>query len=284
MALGNVRLHYGHPDVFDKLATMTRGGVSKATRGLHVSEDLMGGLNHVLRGARSHFTEAISCGKGRDMGFGSILTFEAKISAGGGEASLTRDMHRFATRLDWFRFMHLFHSGQGYFITSRILSLGIYTLPLSLAMLALSGYKLSNSALQMALQIGIISALPYVCQLIVEKGLVVGFLLWLRQLIAGNIAFSIFRLQTTNISWGMDVMYGGALYMASGRGFAYGPQSFVQLFVQYSRSHLYLGFELGLLILIVGITGSAGNQYGEVFSMQTLIVFRCNLHKNVVHP
>lgn len=31
-------MHYGHPDVFDKLYIMTRGGVSKATRQLHISE------------------------------------------------------------------------------------------------------------------------------------------------------------------------------------------------------------------------------------------------------
>ena len=33
------------------------------------------------------YTEAISCGKGRDMGFNSILTFETKISCGNGEVS-----------------------------------------------------------------------------------------------------------------------------------------------------------------------------------------------------
>lgn len=27
-----MRLHYGHPDIFDKLFTLTRGGVSKASK------------------------------------------------------------------------------------------------------------------------------------------------------------------------------------------------------------------------------------------------------------
>jgi len=35
---GGVRFHYGHPDVWNKLFTMTRGGVSKATRAFHISE------------------------------------------------------------------------------------------------------------------------------------------------------------------------------------------------------------------------------------------------------
>ena len=88
----------------------------------------MGGLNHMLRGAKIKFSEAISCGKGRDMGFSSILTFEAKISAGGGEAVLTRDMLRLASRVDFFRLLHLYYSGPGYFITSRILMVAIYAL------------------------------------------------------------------------------------------------------------------------------------------------------------
>jgi hypothetical protein len=47
-----VRLHYGHPDLFNKLYVMTKGGISKATRSLHLTEDVFCGCNHMLRGAR----------------------------------------------------------------------------------------------------------------------------------------------------------------------------------------------------------------------------------------
>jgi 1,3-beta-glucan synthase len=114
---GRVRMHYGHPDVFNKLHIMTRvsavacrvkraatgwgpphgdlethrspgsahppvcgrvhhlhgihlhvatqaqGGVSKATRQLHISEDVFGGMNHTLRGGQIKYREYISCGK-----------------------------------------------------------------------------------------------------------------------------------------------------------------------------------------------------------------------------
>merc|ERR1719443_94825 len=36
----HMRLHYGHPDIFDKLWFTTRGGVSKASRGINLSEDI----------------------------------------------------------------------------------------------------------------------------------------------------------------------------------------------------------------------------------------------------
>ena len=45
-----VRFHYGHPDVWDKVWAFSSGGVSKASRTLHVSEDIFGGFNAILRG------------------------------------------------------------------------------------------------------------------------------------------------------------------------------------------------------------------------------------------
>jgi hypothetical protein len=40
-----VRMHYGHPDVFDKLFAITRGGLSKASKGINLSEDVFAGMN-----------------------------------------------------------------------------------------------------------------------------------------------------------------------------------------------------------------------------------------------
>jgi callose synthase len=39
----SVRMHYGHPDVFDKLFCFLRGGVSKASKGINLSEDIFAG-------------------------------------------------------------------------------------------------------------------------------------------------------------------------------------------------------------------------------------------------
>ena len=77
-----VRFHYGHPDVWDKVWAFSSGGVSKASRTLHVSEDIFGGINVVLRGGAVEYYEFIHCGKGRDMGFIAVNGFEQKISTG----------------------------------------------------------------------------------------------------------------------------------------------------------------------------------------------------------
>lgn len=36
-------MHYGHPDVFDRVFHITRGGISKASRVINLSEDIFAG-------------------------------------------------------------------------------------------------------------------------------------------------------------------------------------------------------------------------------------------------
>ncbi|RZB86764.1 ABC transporter G family member 15 [Glycine soja] len=38
-----VRFHYGHPDVFDRILHITRGGISKASCGINLSKDIFAG-------------------------------------------------------------------------------------------------------------------------------------------------------------------------------------------------------------------------------------------------
>ena len=37
-------MHYGHPDVFDRVFHITRGGISKASRVINISEDIFAGM------------------------------------------------------------------------------------------------------------------------------------------------------------------------------------------------------------------------------------------------
>lgn len=49
---------------------ITRGGVSKAQKGLHLNEDINAGMNAFGWGGKH--TEYYQCGKGRNLGFGTI--------------------------------------------------------------------------------------------------------------------------------------------------------------------------------------------------------------------
>ena len=81
----HMRLHYGHPDIFDKLWFTTRGGVSKASRGINLSEDIFAGYTAVIRGGGVTMREYAQVGKGRDVGMQQIYKFEAKLSQGNAE-------------------------------------------------------------------------------------------------------------------------------------------------------------------------------------------------------
>jgi hypothetical protein len=83
---GACRFHYGHPDVWRRSFVSTCGGVSKANKSLHVSEDVFGGYNVILRGRDIKYVDYIAVGKGRDMGFETINTFEAKVRCASGRA------------------------------------------------------------------------------------------------------------------------------------------------------------------------------------------------------
>ncbi|KAG0669540.1 1,3-beta-glucan synthase component fks3 [Maudiozyma exigua] len=85
------KLHYGHPDFINAIFMTTRGGLSKAQKGLHLNEDIYAGMNALCRGGRIKHSDYYQCGKGRDLGFSSILNFTTKIGAGMGEQLLSRE-------------------------------------------------------------------------------------------------------------------------------------------------------------------------------------------------
>lgn len=187
---GAVRFHYGHPDLWNKLFVMTRGGVSKATRSFHISEDVFAGYNHVLRGGRVKFKEYISVGKGRDMGFDSINSFESKVSSGNGEQVMSRDVYRLGTHFDFFRLLSFYHSGPGFFVNSFLVLLSVYANLWMLTMLALTDtQQLPNPedptqtistlsgqptsvAVQQIVQIGMFSIVTFAVEMVLEYGAV----------------------------------------------------------------------------------------------------------------
>ncbi len=54
----------GHPDVFDRMSAITMGGVSKASKGIHLSEDIFAGFNYVLRGGEATQADYIQVWRG----------------------------------------------------------------------------------------------------------------------------------------------------------------------------------------------------------------------------
>lgn len=112
------KLHYGHPDFLNGLFMITRGGVSKAQKGLHLNEDIFAGMNAFGRGGRIKHSEYYQCGKGRDLGFGTILNFQTKIGTGMGEQILSREYYYLGTQLPIDRFLTFYYGHPGFHINN----------------------------------------------------------------------------------------------------------------------------------------------------------------------
>jgi 1,3-beta-glucan synthase len=109
------KLHYGHPGFLNALYMITRGGVSKAQKGLHLNEDIYAGMNAFGRGRRIKHTEYYQCGKleGRDLDFGTILNLQTKLGTGMGEQMLSREYYYLGTQLPIDRFLTFYYGHPG---------------------------------------------------------------------------------------------------------------------------------------------------------------------------
>lgn len=260
-----VRMHYGHPDVFDRVFHVTRGGISKASRVINISEDIYAGFNSTLRQGNVTHHEYIQVGKGRDVGLNQIAVFEGKVAGGNGEQVLSRDVYRLGQLFDFFRMMSFYFTTVGYYFCTMLTVLTVYVFLYGKIYLALSGVGetlqdrariTQNKALTAALntqfliQIGVFTAVPMVLGFILEQGFVracVSFITMQLQLCS---IFFTFSLGTKTHYFGRTILHGGARYQATGRGFVVRHIKFSENYRLYSRSHFVKGLEVVLLLIV----------------------------------
>ncbi|XP_028182986.1 callose synthase 9-like [Glycine soja] len=266
-----VRMHYGHPDVFDRIFHVTRGGISKASRVINISEDIYSGFNSTLRQGNITHHEYIQVGKGRDVGLNQIALFEGKVSGGNGEQVLSRDVYRLGQLFDFFRMLSFYFTTVGYYFCTMLTVLTVYAFLYGKAYLALSGVGetieerariTKNTALSAALntqflfQIGIFTAVPMILGFILEQGFlraIVSFVTMQFQLCT---VFFTFSLGTRTHYFGRTILHGGARYQATGRGFVVRHIKFSENYRLYSRSHFVKGLEVALLLIVFLAYGS----------------------------
>ncbi|KAM3316109.1 hypothetical protein ACQJBY_034311 [Aegilops geniculata] len=269
-----VRFHYGHPDVFDRLFHLTRGGVSKASRSINLSEDIFAGFNSTLRGGNVTHHEYLQVGKGRDVGLNQISKFEAKVANGNGEQTLSRDIYRLGHRFDFFRMLSCYFTTVGFYFSTLLTVFTVYVFLYGRLYLALSGLeeglatqrKFShNHALQVALasqslvQLGFLMALPMMMEIGLEKG----FGKALSEFIMMNLqlasVFFTFSLGTKTHYYGRMLLHGGAQYRSTGRGFVVFHAKFAENYRLYSRSHFVKGIELMTLLIVYQLFGQTSH-------------------------
>ncbi|KAJ3692137.1 hypothetical protein LUZ60_012487 [Juncus effusus] len=263
-----VRFHYGHPDIFDRLFHVTRGGISKASKTINLSEDVFAGYNSTLRCGSITYNEYIQVGKGRDVGLNQISKFEAKVTNGNSEQTLSRDIYRLGHRFDFFRMLSCYFTTVGFYFNSLISIVGVYVFLYGQLYLVLSGLekalltqtrtknmKSLETALasQSFLQLGLLTGLPMVMELCLEKGFraaLSDFILMQLQLAS---VFFTFSLGTKSHYFGRTILHGGAKYRPTGRKFVVFHASFTENYQLYSRSHFVKGFELTFLLIVYNL-------------------------------
>ena len=113
-----MRFHFDHPDSFDKIFFITRGGISKNSKGINLSEEIFAGYNNCIRGGSAGFKEYMQVSKGQDVGMSQIYKFEAKLAQGKVEQSLSRDVYRLGQRLDFFKLFLVYFGGIGHYFST----------------------------------------------------------------------------------------------------------------------------------------------------------------------
>ncbi|GAB4850789.1 Callose synthase 7 [Ancistrocladus abbreviatus] len=276
-----VRFHYGHPDIFDRLFHITRGGISKASKIINLSEDIFSGFNSTLRGGYVTHHEYIQVGKGRDVGMNQISLFEAKVANGNGEQTLSRDVYRLGRRFDFYRMLSFYFTTVGFYFSSMITVLTVYVFLYGHLYMALSGLEMAiignpavnqSKALEDALsaqsvfQIGLLLVLPMIMEIGLERGFrtaVGDFIIMQLQLAS---VFFTFQLGTKAHYYGRTILHGGSKYRATGRGFVVFHAKFADNYRRYSRSHFVKGLELLILLVVYMV-------YGDTYRSSSLYLF-----------
>uniref|UniRef100_A0A2K2BE63 1,3-beta-glucan synthase n=1 Tax=Populus trichocarpa TaxID=3694 RepID=A0A2K2BE63_POPTR len=267
-----VRFHYGHPDIFDRIFHITRGGISKASKIINLSEDIFAGYNTTLRGGYVTHHEYIQVGKGRDVGMNQISSFEAKVANGNGEQTLSRDVYRLGRRFDFYRMLSFYYTTVGFYFSSMVTVITVYVFLYGRIYMVLSGLdreilmdpSISESkvleqamAPQSIFQLGFFLVLPMVMEIGLEKGFRTAlgdFVIMQLQLAS---VFFTFQLGTKSHYFGRTILHGGSKYRATGRGFVVFHAKFAENYRLYSRSHFVKGLELFILLIVYEVYGAS---------------------------
>ncbi|GMJ04044.1 glucan synthase-like 7, callose synthase 7, Arabidopsis thaliana glucan synthase-like 7 [Hibiscus trionum] len=267
-----VRFHYGHPDIFDRIFHITRGGISKASKTINLSEHIFAGFNSTLRGGYVTHHEYIQVGKGCDVGMTQVSAFEAKVANGNGEQTLSRDIYRLGHQFDFYRMLSFYFSTVGFYFSIMVAVLTVYVFLYGRLYMIMSGWQnviLVNAtiyrskaleealATQSVFQLCLLVVLPIVMETGLEKGFDTAlgdFILMQLQLAS---VFFTFQLGTKAHYYGRTILHGGSKYRATDRGFVVFRERFAGNYRLYSRSHFVKGLELLVLLALYEFYGES---------------------------
>lgn len=277
------KLHYGHPDFLNGIFMTTRGGISKAQKGLHLNEDIYAGMTAVCRGGRIKHSDYYQCGKGRDLGFGSIMNFTTKIGAGMGEQLLSREYYYLGTQLPIDRFLSFFYAHAGFHLNNLFITMSVQIFFILLINLGSLNHEVIRCEYNKDLPITdlerpigcynilpvlhwvnifvlsifivfFIAFAPLLIQELLEKGAWKAFSRLIHHLFSLAPLFEVFVCQIYARSLLTNVTFGGAKYISTGRGFAITRLDFPELYSKFANTSIYAGSKIFLMLLFATVS------------------------------
>mmetsp|Transcript_26339 Transcript_26339/g.77317 ORF Transcript_26339/g.77317 Transcript_26339/m.77317 type:complete len:2722 (+) Transcript_26339:41-8206(+) len=263
------RQHYGHPDIMEKLTMMAQGGLSKATKGLNLSEDVFAGMDLILRGGNIVHREYLQVGKGREMSFIAHNKFVSKLARGCAEVTLSRQSYRLGTRLNFLRMLSTYFGHVGHYLTPVFMEATIWYLAFMLLYFVLcdaqfevlvpeDGVPDTYSSIASDLvdsQFGPLAvlfvsanALPLLFETALNSGIPRAIARTAKQLATLSLVFFSFQAQLTGYQFRTEISAGGAQYMATGRGIVTTRQPFDVLYRMFGPAVILPGAELALIL------------------------------------
>lgn len=271
-----VRMHYGHPDFVDLFWARSRGGMSKASPHINLSEDIFAGLNVKNRGERSEHVDILEYEKGREVSFNAASTFLYKISAGNVGVWRSKDLSEAVGVMCTVDQMSFYFATVGYFVSLTIIDCTVYlflAFHILLAMASISLHELGSLGTALSTEWiwgpSVFMYLPPLMEGMLEFG---GLVEALKRLISGfdpmaelfpagilywllTLIFFTFQNKTKSAAVRQALTAGTASYKATGRPNANQRLTLLDTFLQYRGLH----FKDGVVFLFYYILYRTAN-------------------------
>jgi hypothetical protein len=250
------RMHYGHPDFLDAFWARNRGGMSKCSPVINLSEDLFAGYNVRLREEKSPHYDFVEFEKGREVGFNAASLSFFKMAGAGVSMLRSRDNSQLCARVGVVQGLSFYFASVAFYFNNLLVDFAIYLYIIVFVLFGFSSLGTEdlvplNSALaiEWILALGTIALVPLWIELMLEKGVYVGLKEFFSTLIA-SIVFFIFQNKTVASAVKIGLVRGKVADFPTGRPMANRHQSWRDMYLIYWKTHYVPAFNLLIIFCL----------------------------------
>lgn len=250
------RMHYGHPDFVDGFWASNRGGMSKCSPSVNLSEDIFAGFNCKMREERCPHIDYLEFLKGREATLLAASNFFAKIAGGSVGMMRSRDLQRICENVGVLNCGSFYFASTAFYVSNLLVDLSIYLYVVLFVTFTLASQSIgsldnlgSTLSMEWCLALGILSGFPQLFELILEHGACAAVVKLVPQIVDTTIFF-MFQNKTLASAVRSGSVTGKARYLFTGRPLANHHHTWRDNYLTYCHSHFFPAFLLLTLIVL----------------------------------